>query len=407
MAQGEGMRIILYTGKGGVGKTSVAAATALRSADLGYKTIVVSTDVAHSLGDSFDLTLGGEPVPVADNLWGQEVDVLRELDVYWKTVRDWLSAVMRWQGADEVVADEVAILPGMVELVGLLYINRYADQAAYDVVIVDCAPTGETLRLLSFPEMARWYMRRLFPIERRVAAAVRPLVRGVMRVPLPGGDVFDTIQELFHQLEKMRSLLSDGALSSVRLVVNAEKMVVKETQRTFTYLNLYGYNTDLVVCNRLLPDAVGDGFFGSWKASQARYFQLIEESFASVPILRAPLLDREVVGLPTLRELAQGIFGDDDPTRVYHRGRSQEVAKEGSTYVLTLSLPFTTTDDISVTQNRDELIVQAASHRRNILLPASLAGLQVMEANKEGGTLKVRFRDPKAMAEPRKRRGRP
>ncbi|MBI4199851.1 MAG: ArsA family ATPase [Chloroflexi bacterium] len=401
------MRIILYTGKGGVGKTSVAAATALRSADLGYKTIVVSTDVAHSLGDSFDLTLGGEPVPVADNLWGQEVDVLRELDVYWKTVRDWLSAVMRWQGADEVVADEVAILPGMVELVGLLYINRYADQAAYDVVIVDCAPTGETLRLLSFPEMARWYMRRLFPIERRVAAAVRPLVRGVMRVPLPGGDVFDTIQELFHQLEKMRSLLSDGALSSVRLVVNAEKMVVKETQRTFTYLNLYGYNTDLVVCNRLLPDAVGDGFFGSWKASQARYFQLIEESFASVPILRAPLLDREVVGLPTLRELAQGIFGDDDPTRVYHRGRSQEVAKEGSTYVLTLSLPFTTTDDISVTQNRDELIVQAASHRRNILLPASLAGLQVMEANKEGGTLKVRFRDPKAMAEPRKRRGRP
>ena len=273
------MRTILYTGKGGVGKTSVAAATAVLAADLGYKTVVVSTDIAHSLADSFDVPLGPEPVAVTSNLWGQEIDVLKEMDDHWSTVKDWLSALMRWQGADDVVADEVAILPGMEELVGLLYITRYAEGSDYDLLIVDCAPTGETLRLLSFPEVARWYMQKLFPLERRVAAAVGPIARRLLGVPVPEVDVFDTIEELFHQLERMRIILTDEDSSSVRLVVNPEKMVIKETQRTFSYMNLYGYCTDLVICNRVFPDEVKGDFFDAWKESQARYLELIDQSF--------------------------------------------------------------------------------------------------------------------------------
>ena len=254
------MRTILYTGKGGVGKTSVAAATALKASEMGYKTIVMSTDPAHSLADSFDTGLGSEAVSVAPDLWGQEVDALKELETRWKAVQDWLGALMRWQGADDVVAEELAVLPGMEEMVALLYINQYHEQGLYDLLVVDCAPTGETLRLLGFPDMARWYMNRLFPLERKVAAAVGPLARGMLRLPVPGARVFDSIQQLYNELEKMRNVLLDHSSSSVRLVVNPEKMVIKETQRTFTYLNLYGYHTDLVVCNRILPPDTGDGF---------------------------------------------------------------------------------------------------------------------------------------------------
>ena len=399
------MRIMLYTGKGGVGKTSVAAATALRAADLGYKTVIVSTDTAHSLADCFDVPLGPEPVTIAPRLWGQEVDVLRELEIHWKTVRDWLVALMRWQGADDLVAEEVAILPGMEELVGLLYIAQYAEESDYDLLVVDCAPTGETLRLLSFPETARWYMKRLFPVERFLAQAVGPMARGVLGIPVPGADVFDAVEDLFHRLEKMRAILGDVENSSVRLVVNPERMVIKETQRTFTYLNLYGYRTDLVVCNRVLPDSVGDTFFDAWKVSQARHLQFINECFEPIPIFKAPLMDREVVGLDVLRELAGALFDTRDPAQLFYSGPVQELTKEGAEYSMKIPIPFTALEDISIIRNGAELVVQVGHHRRNIMLPNSLAGLPVTEAKKEREILNLSFHDPDYKPPRKKRKG--
>ena len=250
--------------------------------------------------------------------------------------------------------------------------NQYQSQGDHDLLVVDCAPTGETLRLLSFPDMARWYMHRLFPLERRVAAAVGPFARGMLRLPVPGAEVFDTIHRLYTQLEQMRGLLADESTSSVRLVVNPEKMVIKEAQRTFTYLNLYGYHTDLVVCNRVLPEEVTDGFFARWKETQARYLDLIHDSFAPVPVLRAPLMSQEVVGLDALRGLADSLFGDRDPIQVFHHGPIQEITREGGRHVLTLKLPFTSRKDLSVVEAGEELVVQVGHYRRNIILPQAL-----------------------------------
>ena len=387
------MRIILYTGKGGVGKTSIAAATALRAADMGHSTLVMSTDVAHSLADSFDMELEAEPTQITENLWGQEIDVLKEMQTHWSIVQDWLAALMQWQGMDEVVAEEVAVLPGMEEMVGLLNITHHYDSGQFDTIIVDCAPTGETLRLLSFPEMARWYMRKLFPIERRVATALGPMARGLFNLPVPDPKVFDSIQDLFHRLERMRSILGDPEQSSVRLVMNPEKMVIRETQRTFTYLNLYGYYTDLIVCNRLLPDSVEDGFFKMWKDSQSKYFHLIEEGFAPVPIRVSYLLDREVVGLEPLREMGLSLFEEDDPTAIFYEGSTQTVTREDDGHMMTVNLPFMGREDINLIQHGDELVIQAGQHRRNIVLPRILVDLPVKVARMEGSTLKLKFED--------------
>ena len=387
------MRIILYTGKGGVGKTSIAAATALRAADMGHSTLVMSTDVAHSLADSFDMELEAEPTQITENLWGQEIDVLKEMQTHWSIVQDWLAALMQWQGMDEVVAEEVAVLPGMEEMVGLLNITHHYDSGQFDTIIVDCAPTGETLRLLSFPEMARWYMRKLFPIERRVATALGPMARGLFNLPVPDPKVFDSIQDLFQRLERMRSILGDPEQSSVRLVMNPEKMVIRETQRTFTYLNLYGYYTDLIVCNRLLPDSVEDGFFKMWKDSQSKYFHLIEEGFAPVPIRVSYLLDREVVGLEPLREMGLSLFEEDDPTAIFYEGSTQTVTREDDGHVMTVNLPFMGREDINLIQHGDELVIQAGQHRRNIVLPRILVDLPVKVARMEGSTLKLKFED--------------
>lgn len=387
------MRIILYTGKGGVGKTSVAAATALRAADMGHSTLVMSTDVAHSLADSLDMELGAQPTQITDRLWGQEIDVLKEMQTHWSIVQDWLAALMQWQGMDEVVAEEVAVLPGMEEMVGLLNITHHYDSGQFDTIIVDCAPTGETLRLLSFPEMARWYMRKLFPLERRVATALGPMARGLFNLPVPDPKVFDSIQDLFHRLERMRSILGDPDQSSVRLVLNPEKMVIRETQRTFTYLNLYGYYTDLIVCNRLIPESVDDGFFKMWKDSQARYFHLIEEGFAPVPIRVSHLLDREVVGLDPLREMGLSLFEEDDPADIFYEGSTQTVKREDDGHVMTVNLPFLSRDDINLMQNGDELVIEAGQHRRNIVLPRILVDLPVSVARMEGSSLKLKFED--------------
>jgi arsenite/tail-anchored protein-transporting ATPase len=385
------MRVILYTGKGGVGKTSVSAATALRAAHLGYRTLVMSTDAAHSLGDSFDMPLGGEPVAIVDNLWGQELDVFREIDRHWGTLQDWLKVLMAWRGLDEVVAEEMAVLPGMEELAGLLHLINYYDQGEYDVIVVDCAPTGETLRLLSFPDVARWWMHRIFPLERVAARIARPVLRRVTDLPLPDDEVFSAVKELFAKLEDMRGILTDPATSSVRLVLNPERMVIKEAQRTFTYLNLYGYATDLVVCNRVIPEAVSDSYFKAWKETQERHYQQVEEAFAPLPILKAPLMEQEVLGLAMLERFGDAVYGTLDPTAVLHEGQIHQIRQEDSQYVLTLTVPFVTREEISLSQVGDELVVQVGNFKRNIILPRALAGMESRGAKLEGERLSIRF----------------
>jgi len=388
------MRIILYTGKGGVGKTSISAATALRCADLGYRTIVLSTDAAHSLADSFDMPIGPEPTELAPNLWGQEIDVLYQMDKYWGNVQRYMSTVFAWRGLDEIIAEELTVFPGMEELASLLQIVHLHDDCDYDVVIVDCAPTGATLQLLSFPEIARWYMDKIFPIERKAIQLTRPLLRAVMDIPIPDDELFDTVADLILSLDRMHALLVDPQKSSVRLVLNPEKMVIKEAQRAFTYLNLYNYATDLVVSNRIIPSAVQDGYFSAWKEIQKKYGQMVEEAFAPLPILAVPLFDQEVVGLKMLRRMAESIYGDGDPTQVYFVGQAQRVEKNEHGYTLTIPLPFVSKEEVQLTRSTfDELVIHIGNHKRNLLLPRVLSGLEVVGAKHEGDELVVRFED--------------
>jgi arsenite-transporting ATPase len=385
------VRVILYMGKGGVGKTSVAAATALRSAEMGYKTVILSTDSAHSLSDSFDLALGNELQPITTNLWGQEPEISHTLETRWGIIQRWVSSLLAWRGMDEIVADEMAVLPGMEELANLLYIVNYYRGGEYDVIIVDCAPTGETLRFLSFPDILHWWMERLFPIQRRAASLARPLLRTLTNIPMPDDEVFASTQSLFSELDQIRTLLTNQDETSVRLVVNPEKMVIKEAQRTFTYLNLYGYLTDLIVCNRLIPDKVEDKYFSFWKKSHNEYYKVIEESFAPIPITGVPLLEREVVGIPMLKVMSDALYQGDDPTKIFFRGQIQEFQKENEHYTLTMALPFTEKGNISLTRSSDELLIRVGNFKRNIILPHALVGLTATEAEFEGGKLRIQF----------------
>jgi arsenite-transporting ATPase len=384
-------RVILYTGKGGVGKTTVSAATALRSAELSHRTVVMSTDSAHSLADSFDMPLGPEPVQVAENLWAQETDVYYNMKKQWGVVQEWLTALLVWQGMQELEAEEVAVVPGMDELANLLWITRNYGSGNFDVVIVDCAPTGQALSLLSFPEAARWWVDKVLPVERRLARLAGPVIRGLTGMPVPRKEVFDAAEDLLARLTELHELLSDRLVSTVRLVVNPEKMVINEAQRSFTYLNLYGYVTDAVVCNRLLPETVEDSYFSIWQEAQQKYRRRIEESFSPLPILTAPLLEHEVVGVETLREIGQHLFGEEDPTRIYYPAVAQEVRAKNGRYVLSLAMPFVSKDDISLAQRGDELTIRAGAYKRQVLLPRALAGRRATGAKIEGERLNITF----------------
>src|SRR4051795_5292137 len=278
-------RTILYTGKGGVGKTSVAAATARRCARAGLRTIVLSTDPAHSLSDSLDAELGSQPTPCGDLLWGQEVQAQDEMERHWDAVQEWMGELLAERGVDRISAEELTVPPGMDELFSLLQIKRHHESEEYDAIVVDCAPTGETLRLLSFPDVASWWLEKVFPWEKRVGSAARPFARTFLDVSLPSEAVFDDIQRLVRNLVAMNGILRDRSCTSLRLVMNPDRMVIREAMRTFTYLNLYGYLTDAVIVNRMFPPEVDEGYFAAWRGLQQEQMELVTSAFSPVPIL--------------------------------------------------------------------------------------------------------------------------
>ena len=383
-------RIVVYTGKGGVGKTSVAAATALLAAERGYRTIVLSTDAAHSLGDSFDRRLGPEPTEIAPNLWGQESEVFHNIDKYWGTIQDYVSSLLRWRGLDDVLAEEMSVLPGMDELASLLWIAEHHDSGNYDLIVVDAAPTGETLRLLSLPEAGRWWLDRIYPIQRKIASVTSPIIGRMTGMPTPKPEVYNAGEALFGKLEHMHDLLADPELTSVRIVLNLERMVIKEAQRSFTYFHLYGYPTDLVVCNRVLPADSG-AYFGAWRETQQRYRPLVEESFAPVPVRDAPFFDEEVVGERMLRTLWRAVFGDADPTGFFYRGRPYTVRREGERFVLELELPFTSKEEVHLNRFGDELVIAVGSWRRNLILPRVLVDAETIGGGFRDDILRIEF----------------
>lgn len=386
-------RILVYTGKGGVGKTSVAAATALACADRGYRTIVMSTDLAHSLGDAFDRELGPEPLEIAPNLWAQESDVFFNVARYWGRIQAYAASVLRWRGLDEIMAEEMTVLPGMDEVGSLLWIADHHDSGNYDVVVVDAAPTGETLRLLSLPEAMKWWMEKIEPIGRKIAKLTGPLIKRVVGMPMPDDAVFNAGEELFRRLEHMHALLTDHSKTSVRVVLTLEQVVIKEAQRSFTYFHLYNYPTDLVIANRVLPDSVG-AYFRGWYEAQQRYGPLVEKTFHPIPVKSAPFFDREMVGVTLLRELAKELYDGADPTEFFYRGRPYEVARDNGGFLVSVVLPFTDKDQISLSRHADELVIDLGTWRRTLVLPRILVDAPTDGARFEDGTLKIRFGTP-------------
>ncbi|MDJ0898652.1 MAG: TRC40/GET3/ArsA family transport-energizing ATPase [Xenococcus sp. MO_188.B8] len=389
------MRVILMTGKGGVGKTSVAAATGLRCAELGHKTLVLSTDPAHSLADSFEIELGHEPKQVRPNLWGAELDALMELEGNWGAVKRYITQVLQARGLDGVQAEELAILPGMDEIFGLVRMKRHYDEGDFEILIIDSAPTGTALRLLSLPEVGGWYMRRFYKPFQGMSAALRPIVEPIFKpiagFSLPDNEVMDAPYEFYEQIEALEKVLTDNTRTSVRLVMNPEKMVIKESLRAHAYLSLYNVSTDLVIANRIIPDSVNDPFFERWKSNQQIYKQEIYDNFHPLPVKEAPLFSEEMCGLKALDKLKEILYQDEDPTQVYYKESTVRVVQNQGIYSLELYLPGIPKEQIQLNKTGDELNVRIGNHRRNLVLPQALAALKPSGAKMEEDYLKIRF----------------
>jgi len=388
-------RIILMSGKGGVGKTTVAAATALAAAQQGYRTLVISFDLAHSLSDVFDLprTLfdhrKGMPCPVADRLEMQEVDVQEEVERHWGNVYKYFAAVLTSTGLPPLVAEELAIVPGVEDVVTLMYLNKYLQETTYDVLLVDCPPTGEALRFVSMPTTLGWYMQKLFGLERNVLKVARPMVKRLTAIPLPDDSYFAALERLFTRLEGIERVLVDPATTTVRLVTQAEQMVLRETQRAYMYFNLYGMITDQVIINRLVP--AGEGALARWAHMQAGHVAAVREYFQPVPIATLPWFDEEMIGIARLQDSAQALYQGTDPTQCYPHEPPYTFTKAGEVYTLQLTLPFVQKEELTLSRQHDEVVIRVGTFKRHVPLPRVLTRLQTAGAKLDGGRLTVQF----------------
>lgn len=385
------MRIILYLGKGGVGKTTVAAATALRSAELGYKTLVASTDIAHSLADSLDVPLTAVPTEVAENLWAQEISAVADVQNYWGTVQSFVSSMISGPGISNVVADELSTFPGMDEIVSLLHINKHAKESDFDRVIIDAAPTGETIRLLTMPDTFRWYAGHLTRLESVVVMkALKPLTGRLLQGP---SEIINAINSLDAATADLRETLSDPSISSYRVVLQPEKMVLREAERAISYLGLFNYPVDSVIVNRILPEATEEGeFYKQRRLIQEKYLNLIEANFSPLPIWYAPYYAHEVVGMDALSKLAADLFGDEDPGQIFFQGSVQEIVElEDGGYLLRLPISFVERDDVKLRKRGDELFITIGNFKREMILPTVLAKRRTTNGRLHDGMLEITF----------------
>jgi arsenite/tail-anchored protein-transporting ATPase len=394
------MRILLFSGKGGVGKTSLAAATGVKLTQLGYRTLVMSIDPAHSLADSFDLDAGlfhagtSDPLPVGERLSIQELNIQKEIKRHWHQISSYLSSVLRSTGISGIEAEELAILPGMEELSAMMYINQYRREERYDVVVLDAAPTAESMRFISMPTTLDWYMKHIFPFQRNLLKAVRPIANRVAPFELPADSYFVNIRDLFERLEGVEEIIEDPYTTSVRLVTNPEKMVLRETQRAFVYFSLHGLTVDTVIVNRVLPAEVRDSWFSEWHTSQDKVLQEIEEYFAPVKIKRVPLFAHEVLGKPRLEDLARVLYAEgEDPAAVIRTEKPYTFGKRDGIYEVQMLLPFATKSEIGVFKKGDEIVVEIGSFRRRIGLPRSMAVLHPVRAKLNDRVLTVEMKE--------------
>ena len=393
------MRILLFSGKGGVGKTSLAAATGVRLAELNYRTLVMSIDPAHSLADSFDLggdlfhTQTSDPLPISDRLSIFELNIQKEIKRHWQEISSYVTSVLRTTGISGVEAEELAILPGMEELSAMMYINEYRREQRYDVIVLDAAPTAESMRFISMPTTLDWYMKHIFPFQRNLLKAVRPIANRVAPFELPTDSYFANIRNLFENLEGVDDLMEDPYTTSVRLVTNPEKMVLRETQRAFVYFSLHGLTVDSVIVNRLLPPEVKDTWFSEWHMSQESVLREIEDYFAPVPVRRVPLFAREVLGKQRLQELARVLYHDEDPAAVTRTEKPYTFGKSDGVYEIRLILPFAAKGEVGLFKKGDELVVEIGTLRRHIGLPRSMAGLVPSRAKLDNRILRVEMKE--------------
>jgi arsenite/tail-anchored protein-transporting ATPase len=391
------MRIIFFAGKGGVGKTSAAAATGVRVAEMGHRTVIMSLDIAHSLSDIFDLEKGlmdqnkGIPIKVHDNLWIQELDIQEEIEKNWGEIHKYFSALFKTTGLDEILSEELAILPGMEEVSLLLYINRYIREEEFDVILLDCAPTGESIRFISIPTTLDWYIKKIFKMEKTLAKVIGPVAKRVYNLPVPGDEYFDAIEHLFDRLRGIDRIMSDPQITSVRLVANPEKIVLKETQRAFMYFCLYRMNIDAIIMNRVLPPKIKDKYFQTWRENQKHYMELAKEYFDPIPILTVNLFKNEILGYERLRSLAQQIYGQRNPLDKFFMGQPYDLTKKDGVYCLKLKLPFAGKGQVELNKISDELIVRVGSFKKHLLLPRHVAASTSVKAKMEEEYLNICF----------------
>ncbi len=385
------MRVLLVTGKGGVGKTTVSAATAVVAADRGYRTLVMSTDPAHSLGDAFQLDFGDHPTAINDRLSAQQINSQQRIEESWGEVRDALTEFFDWSGLKGIEAEELTVFPGMDEIFSLATVRDHVRSGEYDLIVVDCAPTAETLRLLSLPEVLSWYMEKMFPIGRTVAKVVRPMISKVTSMPMADDKVFEAVARFYDRLDGIRDILADPEITSARLVMNPEKMVIAEARRTYTYLGLFGYMVDSAVVNRVLPDTVTDSYFARWREIQKTHLAAVEEAFADVEIQHLRLFDEEMVGIDRLRQVGEELFGDRDPTDRLAEGNPFRVEEAGEEVVIVMAVPLAERGDVDVMRHGTELIVTVGPYRRSIILPDSLGRRHVRRAQLVEGELRITF----------------
>jgi arsenite/tail-anchored protein-transporting ATPase len=384
-------RVLLFTGKGGVGKTTTAAATAVRCADAGLRTVILSTDPAHSLADAFDVPLGPVVAPICEGLWGQQLDAQERMEEGWHDIQGYLREVFSWAGVDGLEAEELSVIPGLDEIFALSDIKAFAESGEWDLVVVDCAPTAETIRFLSLPDILNRYMERLFPVGRRVNKVIGPVLSRVTSLPMADDNVFAATSAFYDRLDGVREILIDPTRTSVRLVVNPERIVIAEARRTYTYLSLFGYRVDAVVANRLLPDAVADPWFERWKELHVEHLKTIEDSFAPLPVLTVELAPEELVGLDALRGFAARVYGERDAASILYTGQPLRITRADGRTTLSLELPFADRDDLELGRRGDELLVRVGPYRRAIALPDSLRTRAVADASLAQGTLTVIF----------------